>query len=89
MSDQPIDDLMGNPVTQIEVDSEENDVEFEIVDARPEEDQVDPRVGPEPDYAEFDSEIEGVDKDIEGAGRTSTKNSVSSVQPLEFSAVIV
>jgi hypothetical protein len=65
MSEQPIDDLMGNPVTQIEIESEPDDgVEFEIVDARPEEDQVLPRVGEEPDFTEFDSEIEGVDKKV-------------------------
>lgn len=65
MNEQPTDDLLGNPISHVEVNKEEEEgVEFEIVDARPEEDQVSPRVGNELDVEEFDSEIEGVDKKV-------------------------
>lgn len=66
MNEQRADDLLGNVVTQVEVGKEEEEpkVEFEIVDARPEEDRVPPRAESTPDSEDFDSEVDGVDKKV-------------------------
>jgi len=69
-TEQSSDDLFGNKRNEVIINSGpegeggEEEVEFEIFDARPEEDQVAPRVGPDPSESEFDSEIEGVDAKV-------------------------
>ena len=66
-AEQASDDLFGNKRNEVIINSGaegEEEVEFEVFDARPEEDQVPPRVGPDPSETEFDSEIEGVDAKV-------------------------
>jgi hypothetical protein len=58
---QPLDDLMGNSLTEPIADmSEDSDVEIQVVDDRPSEDQVEPRDDSRPALDEDAQEIENL-----------------------------
>jgi hypothetical protein len=58
---QPLDDLMGNSLTEPIADmSEDSDVEVQVVDDRPSEDQVEPRDDSRPALDEDAQEIENL-----------------------------
>ena len=54
----PLDDLMGNPVSEHSKDLDESEVEIDVVDDRPEEDQVPPREERQP--LDVDEEIDNL-----------------------------
>ena len=56
----PMEDLMGNPVAEHTFDSsDDSDVEIAVVDDRPEDDQVEPRVSFDDDDVSY-KEVEGI-----------------------------
>ena len=56
----PLDDLMGNELTEhVIVNEPDEEIEISVVDDRPEEDRVEPR-STSPDSSDDDSEIEVV-----------------------------
>ena len=59
----PMDDLLGNPVAH-PLSSGEEEVDVQVVDDRPNEDQVPQRIPAEGDTFDPDEEIGGVNKNV-------------------------
>ena len=75
----PLDDLMGNAITEHIVDDSsiaDEDVQIDVIDDRPEEDRVEPRKDAAPE--DIDTEIEEVGGRAQKRSRLHRKTKTSS-----------